>query len=331
MIEITSRLSILGIAFAQDAQVSSPLLRSRAKLVIFPASRQVPMLLPLLHDEQISYQPLGSGSNTLLTGTDASPLQTVIISMKGLREQRVDRREAQVTADAGVRISSVSGLSAKVGLTGLEFARDIPGTTAGAVATDAWHPIHNYAKLFDQEGIDFTGMPKNIRDVLTGVELVGSNGESVVMNSEELGMQDRSSLLTQPDNALFLLSAQFQLQPGDQELIDRTRSVVCLGRKKMRANNRENNPYSVGKTLGYSFVLNHPTYQGMSAMQLIATADLADEIQYNGMYHSKQTPNIICSTGSGTADGYLRVADRIREGVSKTHGIEMPLEVRVIN
>ena len=332
MSNIEARLSELGISYATDARVSSTLLESRAKLVVSPDSTQVADLLPLLHDEQLPYTPLGSGSNSLLTGIETAPLETVIVNMKNLRNVRVDDQTGSLVTEAGIKISTVSGLSAKHGLTGLEFARDIPGTTAGAIATDAGHPIHNYAKLFAMEEIDFSRFPKDIRAVLRSVEVVGADGEMRDMTVEDLQMGNRTSILVQPDNTWFMLRANFQLSQGDQTLIDKTREVVCLGRKDMRCKNRDLNPHSVGRTLGFSFVLNHSNYAGVSANQLIATAgSIPDKLMMEGMYHSKATPNIICNTGSGTADGYLRIADTIQEAVAKDHGIEMPLEVRVIN
>lgn len=327
---IESHLSKLHIPYETNTAVYSTLLLSRAKLVIAPSdSHQVAELLPYLREEGIPYQACGCCSNTLLDGTDQTPVETALISTKNL--SRICEEDGQITAEAGVRVAALSKYAARTAMAGLEFACDIPGTIAGAVATDAWHPIHNYAAGFAQAGIELKGIPKHFNTVLTAAELVRADGEVVVMTPDELEMCNRSSRLAQPTNDLFLIRAHFALKTGNPEEIAKIREVVHLGRCAMRANNREKNPYSVGKTLGYSFVLNHPAYHGVSANTLIATADsLPDEMNIEGMYHSKATSNIICNTGSGTPDGYLRIADMIQEAVMKDHGIEMPLEVRVI-
>jgi len=60
------------------------------------------------------------------------------------------------------------------------------------------------------------------------------------------------------------------------------------------------------------------------------TGRLPETIMIGGMVHAKSTANIIGNTGSGSAEGYLRVADLIQEVVLKEHNIELPLEVRVV-
>lgn len=324
-----AHLSSLGVQYHVNARVCSPLLDGTAALVIKPDASQLPVLLPLLNEQQLPYQALG-GSNTLLTGTESAPLETVVISTKRMRGVTVTP-ERLITAEAGAPIATVSKYAAAAALGGFEFAGDIPGTTAGAVATDAWHPIHAYAESFAHAGIDYTKLPKRIASIMLHAELVRPDGEKVIMTAQELEMANRTSMLMRDDNELFLAHAVFDLKAANPNEIALARAVVRNGRKAMRERNKAKNPYAVGRTLGYSFVLNHPDYGGRSAIDLISSSDcLPEVVSSEGMYHSKRTANIIGNIGRGTAEGYLRIADNIQQAVAKEHGIEMPLEVRIV-
>ncbi|KKS76475.1 hypothetical protein A3J20_05070 [Candidatus Gottesmanbacteria bacterium RIFCSPLOWO2_02_FULL_42_29] len=324
-------LQSLGIDFVNNAEVSSTLLKSRAQLVVYPNTEQASTLHRLLNDHQQTFHVHGGGSNTLLMGTELDPMKTVVIDSRKMNGIHLNIGTAQICAGGGTKISAVSRESASGNLTGLEFARDIPGSTAGAVVTDAWHPIHNYTKIFEAFGITDTELPESIRQVLSWVEVVDENGDVVRMDTSQLEMHDRQSVFSQPDNTKIVLNVMFQLAEGDPEKIAKARTVINLGRQEMRKKNKEKNPWSVGATLGYTFVLNHPGYNGISATQLIGmTGRLPETIMIGGMVHAKSTANIIGNTGSGSAEGYLRVADLIQEVVLKEHNIELPLEVRVV-
>jgi UDP-N-acetylenolpyruvoylglucosamine reductase len=271
-----------SVFYKVDALAYSTVCCSDAQLVVCPDIEQVKPLLSCLREESVEYQPLGCASNTLLNGTRENPISTVLVSTANLRGLTMEG--TVITVEAGTRMSTLSRFAAEHGLTGLEFACDIPGTVAGAIATDAWHPIHDYASLFEQAGIEFEGVPMHVRSVLISADVLGPDGEVIAMTPADLAMANRTSLLTRSDNERFLLRARFDLQPGDPESIWGIRNVVHLGRQAMRAANREVNPYSVGKTLGYSFVVKHPTYGGVSAKVLIAQApSLPNEIEIDGM------------------------------------------------
>jgi UDP-N-acetylmuramate dehydrogenase len=326
--ELGPSLGELGIHFVQDHTVRSSLLDGVAELVVVPEANQVSELFSLLHEMGVAYEPVGGATNTLLAGTPETPLQTVLISAKRMRH--VQAIEGGVMAGAGSHIAATSAYSAREGLSGLEFARDIPGTVAGAIATDAWHPIHAYADKFEQRGLDHTAFEKYMASALRYAEVVRADGETMHMTPKDLEMANRQSILTR-EGGLFIVRALFELPERDPADIEAARSVICQGRKEMRARNAANNPFSTGRTLGYSFVMNHPAYGGKTANELIATTgSLPDEIVTEGMLHSQATPNIICNTGNGTADGYLKIADQIQSDVDEEHGVELALEVRVL-
>jgi UDP-N-acetylmuramate dehydrogenase len=328
---VEARLAELSIPFATEAAVHSTLLSSRAELVVIPDCTQMASLLPLLEDEGMAYKAHGAGSNTLLLGTDAAPIRTVLISTKHMRGVRADADTGIVEAGGGVNINAVSKFSARVALSGLEFACDVPGSTAGAIATDAWHPIHTYREAFRREGLDESTLPYHISSVLLDALLITPDGEQKTMTPGDLGLRNRTSRLLDDENRLILLSARFGLQPDDSQRIFQRRAVVCEGRREMRARNKSKNPHSTGRTLGYSFVMDHPGYDGRTATELIASSEsLPPVLSVDGMFHSKTTPNIICNTGGGVPDAYLRIADQIQQAVADEHGVEMPLEVKII-
>lgn len=330
---IETRLKENSIHFESNAPVSTTLLKAVAELIIVPECiEQIPLLLSILREFGRNYHIHGCGSKSLMMGTADNPLKTAIIKTNQLNLVQVDHPRAIIKAQAGLSIAMLSRVSAANGFTGLEFAMDIPGSTAGAIATDAWHPVHAYADLFEKENLKFDNLAKYIRDILIGVTLVDTTGNQIQLSAAELEMRDRKSILLKPDNPWFLSNAIFQLSEEDPNSIKKARKIISKGRKRMRARNKAKNPFSVRKTLGYTFVSKHPIHRDSSAIELIGSAgSLPSTIEIEGMMHSQETPNIIANTGSGTPDGYKRIADRIKEAVLADHGIELPLEVLIVN
>lgn len=326
---IEACLTELQVSYTTNARVRTPLLDGVAEIEITPAGEQVPDLLACLAQEGLPYHVVGGGSNTLMTGTPGAPARTPVISTKKIRG--ISQNGERITVGAGTPIAAVAKFAGRRALSGLEFARDIPGTTAGAIATDAWHPIHSYAQGFEDAGLNHTSFNKYISALLLHADIVSSDGAMVAMTSEDLEMANRSSRLLRPSCDLFLVRATLGLERGEQSTIDTAMGVIHRGRKEMRDRNRARNVHAVGKTLGFSFVLDHESYGGKSAAQIIAETDALPEVlDSQGMQHSKQTPNIIGNTGNGTAEGYLRIVEQIQETVASEHGIALPLEVTIL-
>lgn len=329
---IEKKLTEQGISFQTNASVHTPLLKAAAELVVIPTNaEQVASALAILKASGRKHYILGGGTKSLVLGTDDHPSKTAIIKTKHLNGIKIDEKTGAIEVGAGASVCTTSRLSAAQALTGLEFATDIPGTIAGAVATDAWHPIGSYEDLFDLRGLTSNMFNFHFKDILRTALVVDSTGHEKTLTAEELQMRDRKSILLEEGNEWFLLNAVFQLATGNLEVINRAREVISAGRKRMREKNKAKNPFSTKSTLGYTFVLKHPLYGQKTASQLIAeTESLPEKIVIDGMVHSQGTPNIIANMGSGTADGYRRIADSIKAAVFAAHNIEMPLEIKVV-
>lgn len=329
--EIQAALTEKEIPFSVNAAVQTTLLKAFAQLAIAPKSvDQIPDILAILEAFGLEHHVHGHGSKTLMLGTVDHPAKTPVIKTNHLAEVRVDTQNGLIHAQAGIPISKVSARATSLSLSGLEFATDIPGTTAGAVATDACHPLSGYEDLFAEQGIESSGLVQYLRDILVVACLVDVSGTQTVLNAQQLQMRDRSSILLH-DPRWILTSATLQLFDDDPAQIKARQEIISAGRRRMRARNEEKNQASVGRTLGYTFVLNHPSYRGKSASQIIAsTASLPHQIRRGDMIHCLSTPNIIANTGNGTAEEYLSIAEMIREAVLREHGLELPLEVRVV-
>lgn len=329
--EIQAALTEKGIPFSVNAAVHTTLLRAFAQLVIVPKSvDQIPEILAVLEACGLKHHVHGHGSKTLMLGTLTHPAETPVIKTSHLAAVKVDKSHGLIHAQAGIPISKVSACATSNSLSGLEFATDIPGSTAGAVATDACHPLSGYGDLFLEQEIEFSKLAQYLRDILVIAYLVDASGTQTVLNAHQLEMRDRSSILLH-DPRWILTSATLQLTDDDPAQIKARQEIISAGRRRMRARNEEKNRASVGKTLGYTFVLNHPSYHGRSASQIIAsTTSLPEEIRRGGMVHCINTPNIIANTGNGTGEDYLAIAETIKEAVLHEHGLELPLEVRVV-
>src|SRR5437588_1674526 len=97
------------------------------------ALEELERLLAWAEDEGLEVGVVGSGSNLLVA--DAGVRGLVVKLGKELSKIEIDG--TRIECGGGARLPSVSARAAQVGLTGLEFGVNIPGTVGGAVRMNA--------------------------------------------------------------------------------------------------------------------------------------------------------------------------------------------------
>ena len=163
-----------------------------AKLVVFPES--VEKLVELLHiikENNIKYKVIGKGSNLIFSSKE---YDGIIIKLDNLDKLEIDG--TKVTVGAGYSLVKLSLETAKLGLSGLEFAAGIPGTVGGSVFMNA-------------------GAYKNdIGEVIESIKVIDDNLNIIEMKKEDLKFSYRHSFL-QEHKDYICLEVTLNLEKAD--------------------------------------------------------------------------------------------------------------------
>lgn len=210
---------------------------------------------------------------------------------------RIATKDGQVLAGAGAHASLVARRAMEVGLAGLEFMADIPGTMGGALRMNAG--AHGRA----------------IEDVLVETKVMNRLGHTDILPPESLKFGYRTSGL--PDDVIFL-GAVLTGQPDDPAEIE----------KRMAANKNHRiafQPQRV-RTAGSTFA--NPE-NGPRAWELIEKAGCRG-LTLRGAKMDEKHCNFMVNTGNATAADLETLGEQVRQKVLETSGIDLRWEVRRI-
>ena len=238
---------------------------------------------------------LGGGSNLFFHDQGFRGL-VIRLSSSGVE---VDREGLRVRAEAGVRLSSLVLRLARLGLGGLEFLANIPGTVGGAVAGNAGC------------------YGKSVAGLLEGVRLLDARTLQVLdVSPSFLGFRYRHSLLSESPRWI-LLEAVFRLVPREkEEVLREVRADLRLRLSK--------HPHRE-KCAG-SFFKNPP---GMPAWMAITRAGLAGARVGDAALSPKHA-NFLVNLGKARSSDILELVRRIRSKVRERLGILLEPEVRYV-
>lgn len=181
----------------------------RCRILIEPESTdQIGQVLSLCSQWNVPYLIIGNGSNMLISdrGYDGA---VILLNQKFAEIQLLG--EDRIVAQAGASLMKVCRFAAEHALSGLEFAYGIPATVGGAVYMNAG------------------AYGGEMKDVLSAVEHFTLHGERVKLPVEKLELSYRHSIYTDQQNCI--LSAEFQLTPGDPEEIQSRMKEIMERRK----------------------------------------------------------------------------------------------------
>jgi UDP-N-acetylmuramate dehydrogenase len=178
----------------------------------------------------------------------------------------------------------------------MEPLAGIPGTVGGAVFMNAGS--------FGTE----------IKDVVTGVEIVDREGSIRRLSRSEIGFSYRSSSL--PKGSI-IISAEFRLSRDKPESVSkRIRETI---RKK-----------ALSQPLNYpsaGCVFKNPPDD--SAGRLIDIAGCKG-MRCGGIEVSSVHANFFINTGGGTFDDFINLMEEVRDRVYKTSGIKLEPEIHIL-
>ncbi len=208
----------------------------------------------------------------------------------------IDPRAGVVRCDSGARLPSVGAQTARVGLTGLEWAVGIPGSVGGGVVMNAG--AHGGC----------------IADVLASAEIL-EHGRRSEFPATAFDHSYRTSRL-QRERDLVVLGAEFHLAP--------CAPAECLARvQSFRRHRQETQPTDPGA----GSIFRNPTQA--SAGALIDRAGLKGT-RHGGALISPKHGNFIVNIDHATFADVVALIDLARTTVMRQFGIELHPEVEFL-
>ena len=239
--------------------------------------------------ERLPWRILGGGSNLVVLGD----VETPVVRLKLAPEVR--RVGLEVHAPASYGHIRLSGDSAAMGLTGMEYASGIPGTVGGA--------LHMNAGAYGRETVD----------ILARFRFLTPEGDLVEKAPEPGEFRYRWSFL---DGGRLALGMVVRLAEGDPAEI-RARVADC---KRKRGTSQPLDKRNAG------CIFKNPP--GLSAGRLIDQAGLKG-LRVGAAEVSPEHGNFLVNLGGASAAEFRELMALVQSKVRDCHGIELEPEVEI--
>ena len=237
---------------------------------------------------------VGRGSNLLVADRGFPGLAVVL----GEFALEIEVHGSDVVAGGAVSLPVLARKTVAAGLTGLEWAVGVPGSVGGGVRMNAG------------------GHGSDIASTAVGVRVFDlRSGEDCRVPAHALGLRFRGSDL---DDHQVVMSARFELAPGDREASEATLTEIVRWR-------REHQPG--GQNAGSVFV--NPIPGQLSAGELIDSLDLRG-LRIGSAEVSPKHANFIQADEGGRADDVRALMAAVRARVLEERGIALRSEIRQI-
>ena len=268
-----------------------------AALVAPQSTEDVVAVLQFCSDAAIPWLALGLGSNVLIS--DAGFDGVVIRLGKGMDwlDEDVDGPEVWQVG-AGMPTPRLARVTARAGLSGIHRLIGVPGTVGGGVVMNAGAHRQDFSQT------------------VRSVELVDSDCTVRTVPTNEISWRYRSSGI---DRAI-VTAVTFGFEPADPRVLERDIQRHYEWR-------RQATPFD--EPCCGSVFRNPEGRRRRSAGQLIDAAGLKG-FQVGGAQVSNRHANYIVNRGGATASDVKAVIEAVREKVLAEFGIELQLEVRII-
>ena len=266
----------------------------KVNAVILPKSiNDLVKLLKEFKKNNVNYKIIGNGSNLIFEDRD---YDLFIIKLDELND--VKFIGTKIVVGAGYNLMKLAIQTAKLGLTGLEFATGIPGSIGGAVYMNAG--AYN----------------SDMGYFVSEVKVLTPDLKVITMYNRDLDFHYRTSFL-QKNPGYICLEATLILKNGQKDLI----MEVIEDRKKRRLMSQPLEFPSAGS------VFRNP--EGDYAGRLI------EEIGYKGKKIggakvSEKHANFIINNGNAKGEEVIKLIEEIKQIVKEKYNIELKLEQEIV-
>ena len=261
-----------------------------AKLMVFPKNvKQLIKLLEYIKNNNIKYKVLGKGSNVLFGD---SLYEGIIIKLDEFKDIKIDG--TKIIVWAGYSLIKLSLQTARLGLTGLEFASGIPGSIGGAVFMNAG------------------AYKSDMGYIVKEVKVLTPKLEVKTLSNKEMDFHYRTSFL-QKNSGYICLEATIVLKKGNRDLI----LEVINDRKRRRIEAQPLEFPSAGS------VFRNP--EGDYAGRLIEEAGYKGKRIGDAKVSDKHA-NFIINVGRAKGDDIKKLILEIKDVVKKKYNIDLKIE-----
>ena len=251
-------------------------------------------LINYLKENKIKFKILGNGSNLIFSD---ETYDGVLIKLSEFNNLEIN--DTVVTVGSGYNLVKLSLKTARMGLSGLEFAAGIPGTIGGAVFMNAG------------------AYKMDMGYIVSEVKVLTPDMTIKTLYNKDLDFHYRSSFL-QKNKDYICLEAKLVLKHGD---VDKIMAVIA-DRKQRRLLTQPLEYPSAGS------VFRNPEndYAGR----------LIEELGYKGKniggaYVSEKHANFIINKNHATASDVRNLINEIKEKVKEKYGIELIVEQEFVD
>lgn len=246
-------------------------------------------LIRYLKRKNIKYKILGNGSNLVFSD---SLYDGILIKLDNFNKLEIN--DNYITVGAGYSLMKLALRTARLGLTGLEFASGIPGTVGGAIFMNAG------------------AYKMDMGYVTTTVKVLDPNLNVKVLTNHDLDFHYRSSFLQHAKNYI-CLEATFLLRKGDRDTI----LEIIKDRKLRRLETQPLEYPSAGS------VFRNPDND--------FAGRLIEEVGYKGKrigdaMVSNKHANFIVNMGNASGDDIKKLILEIKKQIKDKYNIDLIIE-----
>jgi UDP-N-acetylmuramate dehydrogenase len=270
-----------------------PKLGGAADLLVIPGTiDETEATVRYANENKIPLLLLGNGSNMVVRD---GGVRGIVLHLAKISEIRIEG--SLIYAEAGALIIDVSKRAAAATLSGIEFACGIPGSIGGAMAMNAG------------------AYGGEIKDIIVQATVLTQKGERLILTKEELELGYRQSIISK--NGYFVLSAEFQLVQGNQDIIDAKVADLTFQRESKQPLEYP----SAGS------VFKRPP--GYFAGKLIQDCGMQGK-GYGGAEVSLKHAGFIINKNNATASDYIQTIDMVKAEVKRKFDVDLELEVKIV-
>jgi len=266
-----------------------------AKMVVYPKNiNKLVELLQIIKKYDLKYKILGNGSNLIFSDEF---YDGILIKLSEINNCEIE--DTVIKVGAGHSLIALAMKTARLGLTGLEFATGIPGTVGGAIYMNAG------------------AYKSDMGYIVSEIKALSPELEIVTIYNKDLQFKYRTSFL-QKNPGYICLEATIVLKRGDKKLI----KELIEERRQKRLMTQPLEFPSAGS------VFRNPIDD--YAWRLIDLCGLKG-YSIGGAMVSKKHANFIINTGKATGKDIRNLILHVHKTVKKETGVDLKIEQEFVN
>jgi UDP-N-acetylmuramate--alanine ligase len=238
---------------------------------------------------------VGAGSNLLVSDLG---VRGVVARLVGNEFNFVRQEQEEVIVGAATPLSRLLDCLQELGLAGLEFLQDIPGSVGGALSMNAGAHGHETAEY------------------VSAIRCLNPDGSEVIVGPEDAGFGYRRCECLAGRVAV---EVRFHLEKAAPGEISRRRSEIAEERRWMLGL----------RTAGSVFRNPAADESNRTAGMLLDQAGLKGT-RIGGAFVSKEHANVFCADKNATASDMIALMATARSRVADRFGIELEPEIRIL-